>query len=274
MTKKEQAGSKSIAVNIQDARNAWGDDTKKFIGREKSLSNKIKTSDRLFRMGDDLLGNAGADMYGIILEFGYAKYFYGDRRYTPGEISNPYCTMSSLNPDEKTWVPFESSEKVQATKCFACKHNKFGTAENGKGKACTDKRRLVLLVADSLKKQSALDISNVDLSVLEIPPTGIKNWASYLKYMTDGEGLPPYAFVTRFTFDPTSSKEIVQYEAHSIITAPSAVDKIKACLTVAGELACKEYQYSSADAEEEIKDTKPSKKKLAKKKLAKKKAKK
>ncbi len=47
MTKKEQAGSKSIAVNIQDARNAWGDDTKKFIGREKSLSNKIKTSDRL-----------------------------------------------------------------------------------------------------------------------------------------------------------------------------------------------------------------------------------
>ena len=54
--------------------------------------------------------------------------------------------------------------------CGACKFNKFGSAENGRGKACSNKVELYLMMEDKSFP-----------TILDIPPSGIKALKEYIK---------------------------------------------------------------------------------------------
>ena len=113
-----------------------------------------------------------------IIDYGMAKAYYADD-YEEGVAATPACY--AFGRDEADMKPHELSPDKQASTCAECPHNKFGTAERGRGKRCKDERRVMAFVGtsdlDSLQK--------AEMRMLAIPPGSLKNWAKYLRTVRD-----------------------------------------------------------------------------------------
>lgn len=112
--------------------------------------------------------------------------------YDPDNKQPPSCY--SFGRDEEDMSPHEKSSEPQSEKCHDCPQNKFGTAENGKGKACKNVRRLALLPAAPL---DAGAVGTAEVAYAKIPVTSVKGWASYVRTLSALEKVPPLAVVTR-----------------------------------------------------------------------------
>jgi hypothetical protein len=146
-----------------------------------------------FSIGDEKLGTTLdvvilADMY---------DYSYYDRDYDPDTITPPACFAIGSVLSEM--MPHETSPDKQSATCQSCPKNEFGSAKNGKGKACRNGRRL--LVAAVTNNQPNLG----DLAIINIPPTSLKAYARYTKNITVVHKLPTWAVITKLTFDDDSA---------------------------------------------------------------------
>jgi len=116
---------------------------------------------------------------GIIL---HNQYFRGnwDTPYGQGEKGPPSCTSYTLN-GEGIGTP--------GGDCVTCQFNQFGSADNGSGKACSEKRFLFLL--------SPGDFLPI---VIQGPATSLKSIFSYGMELTR-KGLRMHQVVTSFTLE-------------------------------------------------------------------------
>lgn len=184
--------------------------------REKVDSARISFKGGKFKFQDSLLGNAGNEFWGIVLNFSFVKTFYA-KKFKEGEVAFPECFAISAEAESKTWEPHANSNVAQASSCDTCEHNKWGTApDDGKGKACRDQRRLVVLVADSFKS-GAMGLADATLGVLEIAPTSIKHWKKYYNDMRMAYGVDCFAYVTRFYLDDAFDYPVVRYSLHKFV---------------------------------------------------------
>ena len=210
--------------------------------REKVDSARISFKGGKFTLQDSLLGNAGLEFWGIVLNFSFLKTFY-TRKYKEGEALLPDCFAVSLDADQKLWAPHANAYAPQAMNCDACEHNKWGTADDGdgKGKACRDQRRLVVLAADSFKS-GALGLEDATLGVMELPPTSIKNWKKYYNDMRVAYGVDSFAYVTKFTLDENVDYPVVKYSLHKFVDSREMLLALKAKVTKeALEMALRPY---------------------------------
>jgi hypothetical protein len=79
--------------------------------------------------------------------------------------------------------------------CKICKNNVFGSGPNGRGKACADSKRVVVVPVDDM-----LNEAYGGPMLLRVPPASLQNMAAFgdkLKQV----GYPPYAVATRISFD-------------------------------------------------------------------------
>lgn len=92
--------------------------------------------------------------------------------------------------------------------CATCPMNQWGTAKGGtrKGKACSERRALILLRPDSL-----LPVR------LQVPPTSLGNLSQYLMNLTD-QGALYNTVVTRFGLDSIEKggNSVATIEAHKV----------------------------------------------------------
>ena len=129
--------------------------------------------------------------------------------YKEGETSVPECW--SLGG----YKPAPGCEEPQAATCASCPQNRFGSAvdkntgEAGKGKACSNSRRLIL------------KIDGYDMPVLlQIPPTSRKNLDSYLKQLSAGEQkVPMFALHTHFQMSEDFDYPVVEMSREGFLTA-------------------------------------------------------
>lgn len=102
------------------------------------------------------------------------EYAYYESAYDPDNVQMPVCFANGLN--EKELKPHEFSTKKQSDNCLTCPKNRFGSAPNGKGKACKNSRKLALM-------GSFTDIDSIataDIVFFKIPVTSVKNWSQYI----------------------------------------------------------------------------------------------
>lgn len=118
-----------------------------------------------------------------------SKVFY-ERGYEDGSAAAPDCfSTTGVAPDP-------GAVKKQATSCAACPHNAFGTGKEGRGKACSDSKRLAVTPLQ--------DIPNEMFGgpmLLRVPAASLKAVADYGQKMA-ALGYPYYAVATRIAFDP------------------------------------------------------------------------
>jgi hypothetical protein len=117
----------------------------------------------------------GTELPVVILGYdpikGTAKTYY-EGAYEEDSNDPPDCSSSDgITPDE--WMASPC-----AAKCSACEHNAWGSGKNGRGKACSDQKRLVV----ASPRQLGTD-EEVILFVLRVPPASLKGLSGYAREM-------------------------------------------------------------------------------------------
>jgi len=125
---------------------------------------------------------------------------YYNKSYEEGSQDKPDCySNDGISPAADAASP-------QSKTCAACKHNVWGTGQNGKGRKCGDHRRLAVAPAGLLN----------DPMLLRIPPATLKVLAEYGD-MLGKRGVPFPAVVTRISFDPGESSPKLQFSPQGLL---------------------------------------------------------
>ena len=117
--------------------------------------------------------------------------------YYPGvnDSDNPAPPVCyAFGRDEKTMAPHAESSSPQSELCSECQWNKFESAEQGRGKACKNVRRLALLPSDAAASAEA--VGSAEMAFAKIPVTSVKGWATYVRGLSTLEKKPPIAVIT------------------------------------------------------------------------------
>lgn len=157
---------------------------------QESVGSYISTRGKRFTYKDAPLSEP-LDV--IVLGFSFVNEFY-DTDYDPDDRTPPACYAVAEN--EESLVPPDDVRERQADNCADCPHNQFGSADKGKGKACGNKRRLAIMLADDTS-------ADPQVVLMKLPPSALRAWAQYVKNLSKVMQRPPYGVITRFTFDPT-----------------------------------------------------------------------
>lgn len=140
----------------------------------------------------------------IVVDAGFSKAFY-EEDYDEDNPATPACY--AFGRAEADLKPHPQAPKPQADSCATCKFNKFGTSDRGKGKACKDERRLMLVPSDT----KPADMAKAEVVMAIVPPTSLKNWGSYVKTLA-AMGRTPWSVLTRITVEPLKSYFQLMFE--------------------------------------------------------------
>lgn len=107
---------------------------------------------------------------------------------------------------EDSMAPHAESTEAQSELCSSCWANEFGSADVGKGKACKNVRRLVLVTEDALESADAL--ASAEARVLKVPVMSVKGWSHYVRNKLGGEINRPYwAVITKIKVVPDAKSQ-------------------------------------------------------------------
>lgn len=161
--------------------------------------------------------NLGTSMEVIILNHCFIRTWY-DQPFDPDSPSVPACYSVSL--EEIGMTPAENAVKPQCdTECNDCQFDAWDTGDKGKGKACKEGRRLILLSADK-------DLSKAERATLHVPSASLKNWKGFFKSVTAKLGRPLYSLVVKISFDPDAEYDKMIFEVVEAINDPSELSII------------------------------------------------
>ncbi len=151
----------------------------------------------------------------------YAEKFDSDNPAAPtcyafGRGSEEMAPHHTMQADPEYFVP-------QHDACDGCPMNEWGSADQGRGKACQNRRRLALIPAGfyTPKKGSRdfdLEMFNdpahfqtVDIAFIKLPVMSVKEWAKYVTNLSASVRRPPHGVITRLFLEPDPKS---QYRVH------------------------------------------------------------
>lgn len=120
--------------------------------------NSISLKNKQFKLPDGTILPGPVDV--IVLDWQTRNSYY-DKPFDEQNIAPPACWAQGDNPDEL--APNNSVADPVAVDCQVCPKNMYKSGSNGKGKACTNNRRVVVRLP-----------SRADMYVVNISPTSLK----------------------------------------------------------------------------------------------------
>ena len=170
--------------------------------------------------GEALPGN---QMIVVILDVVKERTFYAEKYDPSAEHSKPpVCyAFSRLTEPEDEMAPHPSMQadltyfQPQNDICLTCPNNEWGSSDTGKGKACSERRRMALLPAGFYAKKpgtkgeyeaSIMDeiehYETADIAYLKIPVMSVKDYARYVIQLNSTHRRPPFGAITRVYIEP------------------------------------------------------------------------
>lgn len=198
-------------------------DAARMAGQEKvkSAAQGISLRGGILKLGDYVL--PGNQMAAVIVDAVFENTWFATR-FDPNVIAPPNCyalgradnEMAPAMPDHKHFTP-------QSQSCTGCPQAEWGSSDTGRGKACSNKRRLGLLAAGIYTQQKGsrewdLDLfdgqehyAGADLMVLRLPVTSVRNFSEYVQSLAASHQRAPYAAFTRIYAEPDTRS---QFQVH------------------------------------------------------------
>lgn len=153
----------------------------------------------------------GDEMTVVILAFLRENRFYPGK-YKDGDQRPPGCF--AFENTEGELIPHADSPERQANNCAECPHNEWESGDNGVGKACSNRYRLLVIDADFGDGVGPVEyFQDADVAVLNIPPASLKNFEKYLKDLEKKHNLPVFGAITSLYFDDEIATPTVCFEA-------------------------------------------------------------
>ena len=161
----------------------------------------------------------GNQMCAIILGFALENLYY-DSSFDPDNRTPPKCFAFCKDADEKDEMgPPDEVDKHeeferQSDKCADCWANEYGSAEKGRGKACSNRRRLALIPGGQYKdlgKGKGYDLEmfddvdhfkGADEAFLKVPVMSGKGFDNYNSSIAEQMRKPLFAVFTRIWLEP------------------------------------------------------------------------
>lgn len=169
----------------------------------------IRANNGVMMLGDQAI--PGNQFAAIILDAAHLNTYFGSS-YNPNVILPPICYAVARTEMEMAPHPDMQKDlnyfKPQAERCGPCPHNQFGSARQGEGKACQNRRRLVLIVAGTYPQGQLVPINDLShygttpLLTLTLPPTSAKNWGRFVREAAGTYNRPPFGVITRVYLYP------------------------------------------------------------------------
>lgn len=174
----------------------------------------------------------GNHMAAVVVDSVLENTFY-EGEYDANNTTPPTCF--ALGRDDATMAPHQTvvdHDQAQNAQCRGCPMNAFGTAERGKGKACKNRVRLMLVNAGRLSAEGRLEehftdpdhYTNYQAALFSVPPTSIGGWATYVKQLANSLKMPPHGVITKISVRP-DPKVQVRVSFEPIMKAPSNLFK-------------------------------------------------
>jgi hypothetical protein len=114
--------------------------------------------------------------------------------------------------------------------CDECPMNEWGTAAQGRGKACSNRRRLAIIPAGTYKplgKGGGFDLDlfdesqpfrDADIAYMKVPVMSVKGFSQYLKQIFEQFERPLWGVVTRIYVEPDPKSQFrVKFELLEVI---------------------------------------------------------
>jgi hypothetical protein len=148
----------------------------------------------------------------IILVAGYRNVYY-DKPFDPNNLQNPVCFALSVKDDGSLEahenVPDENVPAFatrQERSCATCPLNEWGSdPKGGRGKACKETRRLVVLPADAA--ESPEGCKTAEMAIVDIPVTSGKNYSNFVNGLAASASVPPWACITDVSTSPNAKTQ-------------------------------------------------------------------
>jgi hypothetical protein len=206
MAKVRRSANSSTAVATSNTRggalSTWQqrleDDAKKAVQQEAAVGTGNFITQRggiLTYQGTPLPDD---ELNAVIIDSMTEHNFYTDS-FDPDNPAIPVCF--AFGRDGAEMVPHDASEDKQNATCAGCPQMVWGTATDAKGKprrgkACQQRRRLMLIPEDVLKGGPEA-VKRSEVAFYKCSVTSVKAWAAYVKVLAATYKRPPYAFVTK-----------------------------------------------------------------------------
>jgi hypothetical protein len=183
---------------------------------------------------------AGNKMEAVILAASFRNVWYAGR-YDPNNIVNPSCFALGMSDDGL--VPHANVRKPQHANCAECPKAEWGSDPGGgRGKACKQSRRLVLLPGVAMD-QGHDALLTAELAVLDLPVTSVKNYSSFVNTLTASANVPTYAAVAEISVTPDAKTQFkVNFRPMRVVPGLDHLNAIKRRLESARLLALEPYE--------------------------------
>ena len=189
-----------------------------------SVSKISLKSGMLSYMGAAVPGNA---INGVLLVGAkWNRYYAG--KYDPNNIVNPTC-FAIAGSEGEDMAPHENVAVPVSDFCKGCKNLEWGSNPNspsGRGKACSESRRLVFMPQDAIASPEA--VQKAELAVIDMPVTSVREYANYINSLSVSVKRPMWAVVTRISLVPDMKNQFkVVFTPINTIDDPAVLHMIK-----------------------------------------------
>lgn len=169
---------------------ARADKAKFASGIQRITVDVDKKGNLTFKADDNELGQ---EIVFAAIETAWSKQYY-EQPYQKGQSATPDCY--ALGSEERGLHAHPNAPDKQnlqpdgTSPCDGCRHNKFFTARVGKGKRCSDKPRLAVILNHDVEGKDEASLRKAGVYQLDIPSASITNFGGFLSTLSD---LTPHA---------------------------------------------------------------------------------
>lgn len=200
----------------------------------------LSTKGGILAMGDSPL--PGNQVACIILDSMRENALYADK-WDETDPKPPICYAfgrdgDSMSPSETMAKHIQAAQakgeapyfQPQHFPCQGCWAHEWGSAEQGRGKACQERRRLTIIPAGYYTprpRSRDLDLQlftdpahfqSVDYAFLRLPVTSVANWAKYVQQLSANLRRPPHGVVTLIRVEPDPKTQLkVTFETIELV---------------------------------------------------------
>lgn len=162
-----------------------------------------------------------------------------ENAYDPKFVSNPDCFALSLTGLKM--VPDVMVPNPPSMECDTCPNLKWGSdPKGGRGKACKEVVRLVLLPVGNTVEAEA--IAKSEMAVMKLSVTNVKYWGNYVQKLSATIGRPPWSVITEIKVLPDPKTQFrVEFREQALVTDDKLLDALSKRIELAQLTAMAPY---------------------------------
>jgi hypothetical protein len=198
--------------------------------------------------GNDIAGN---EMPVVVIDSVLEHDYYGNQPFDPDNPVIPVCF--AFGRDDKQMAPHEASEEPQNETCKGCQWLEWKSATDRqtgkprKGKACQQRRKLMMVPEDVLKGGPEA-IAKSEVAFAKLPVTSVRAWAAYVKTLAATYKRPPYAFVTMLSVVPDKDDQFhITFNMEATIENPAILQALVEKAASHSEELTRAYERQSVE---------------------------